>query len=231
MSDALLEAEALLTELPDAVVRRKLGERLAKAVTALRSADHQIARMTALLELSQILEFGKTAEQHAALKEMKECATDIGASLEDAANEEELRSAVYEYENSLPKAISAVERAVRERWRSVAADRFQPLIAIGDLLTSMNASNNLGTRLADCGRRGLSAANGSITDVQSTVRALLGELATLQAERAAEIGDDEVGEFINALAEKRATLAIVTPKVHDWLEEHHALERLTINPR
>lgn len=157
MSDVLVEAEALLTELPDAVTRRKLGERLSKAIVALRTADHQIARMAALLDFSQIVEFDKTADQRAALQEMKECATDIGASLEDAEDEEELRLAVYEYENSLPKALAALERAIRERWRVVAADRFQPLIGIGELLTSMNVSNNLGARLADCGRKGLAA--------------------------------------------------------------------------
>jgi hypothetical protein len=232
MSDALVEAEALLTELPDAVIRRKLGERLSKAVIALKTADHQITRMAALLELCRIVDFGRTADQRAALEEMKECATDIGASLEEAEDEEELRLAVYEYENSLPKALSALERAVRERWRVTAADRFQPLIGIGALLTSMNVSNNLGDRLADCGQKGLAAANaGLITDLLATARTLLADLEALQQERAAEIGDDEVGDFINALAEKRATLAMVSPKVHDWLEEHRALERLSINPR
>jgi hypothetical protein len=232
MSDALVEAEVLLTELPGAVARRKLGDRLSKAVIALTTADRQIARIAALLDFSRIVEFGKTADQAAALAEMKEVATNIGASLEEAEDEEELRFAVYEYENSLPKALSALERAVRERWRVVAADRFQPLIGIGDLLTCMNVPNNLGGRLVVCGRNGLAAANvGSITDLLATVRALLADLEALQEERAAEIREDEVGDFINALAEKRATLAMVTPKVHDWLEEHSALERLGINPR
>lgn len=233
MSDALVEAEVLLTELPDAVARRKLGERLSKAIIALRTADHQISRMAALLDFSRIVEFGKTADQRAALQEMKECAADIGTSLEDAEDEEELRLAVYEYENSLPKALAALERAARERWRVVAADRFQPLIGIGELLTAMNVSNNLGGRLADCGRKGLAAVAtvGSITALLDTVRALLSDLEVLQGERAAEIRDDEVGDFINALAERRATLAMVTPKVHDWLKEHRALERLGIKPR
>jgi HPt (histidine-containing phosphotransfer) domain-containing protein len=222
MSDVLVEAEALLTELPDAVARRKLGERLSKAIVALRTADHQIARMAALLDFSRIVEFDKTADQRAALQEMKECATDIGASLEDAEDEEQLRLAVYEYENSLPKALAALERAVRERWRVVAADRFQPLIGIGELLTSMNVSNHLGDRLADVG---------PITILLDTVRALLADLDLLQDERAAEIRDDEVGDFINALAERRATLVMVTPKVHDWLKEHRALERLGVSPR
>ena len=232
MSDALAEAEVLLTELPGAVVRRKLGERLTKAVIALKTADHQIARIKALLELSQVVDFGKTPDQRVALEVMKECASDIGASLEEAEEEEELRSAIYEYEKSLPAALSALERAVREQWRAVAADRFQPLIGIGELLKPLNVSNNLGGRLADCGRKGMTAANiSSVIDLLNTVRGLLADLDALQAERAAEIGDDEVGDFINALAERRATLAMVTRKVHDWLEEHGALDSLRITHR
>ncbi|MBJ7533300.1 hypothetical protein JDN40_04155 [Rhodomicrobium vannielii ATCC 17100] len=232
MSDVLVEAEELLKELPDAVDRRKLGDQLRKAVIALGTADRQIARIAALLELSRIVGFGETVDQHAALEDMKECAIDIGAALEEADNEKQLRLAVYEYENSLPRALSALERAVRERWRLVALARFQSLIGIGKLLTSMNVSNNLGSRLEDCGRRGMAASSiGAAADLVTNVKGLLAELDTLQQERAAEISDDDVGIFINALAENRATLAMVNSKVHEWLKEHSALERLGISLR
>ena len=232
MSDILEEAEALLEQLPEAVTRRKLGERLSQAVVALQTADRQIARIAALLELSQIVDFGKTADQREALHEMKECATEIGTSLENAEDAEQLRFAVHEYENSLHKALASLERALRDRWRAVAAERFQPLIGIGELLSSMNVSNNLGSRLAECGTKGLASPNtASIIDLLQVVRPLLADYEALQFERAAEVGDDEVGDFINALAERRATLAMVTPKVHEWLRDHHALERLQITPR
>ena len=232
MTDLLEESEALLEELPDAVTRRRLGERLTQAVLALKNAEYQINRIAALLDLSNCVEFGATAEQRSVMEEMLECVADVGLALEEADEEDALRSAVFEYEKTMPNAIAALDRAVRERWRFVAADRFQPLIGIGDLLTSMNVANNLGGRLADCGRRGLAGVNiGSVSDLLTTVRALLTDFEALQKERAAEIGDDEVGDFINALADKRATLAMVTPKVHGWLKEHQALERLGINPR
>jgi hypothetical protein len=232
MSDALVEAEGLLTELPDAVARRKLGERLSKAVHSLRTAERQISRVRALIELSHLIGFGKTAEQRADLEEMIGTAEDVGSALEKAQDEEQLRSAVDEYENSLPKALLTVERALRERWRFVAHDRFQPLIGIGGLLTSMNVPNDLGKRLAECGQKGLAAANNSdLFEMLVTVRTLLSELTALQQERAAEIGDDEVGEFVNALAEKKATLSMVTAKVLDWLDKHDALDRLWVNPR
>ena len=232
MSGALEEAEALLERLPDAVVRRRLGERLRQAVDALKTADRQVARITALLELSRIVDFGKTPDQREALQDMKDCAAAVGTSLENAEEAEGLRIAIFDYEDTLKKALGTLERLVRDRWRSFSSDRFQPLIGVGELLTSMNASKNLGSRLADCGRRGTAATNtGSVIELLPTVRALLADFDALQAERAAEIGDDEVGDFINALAERRATLAMVTPKVFEWLKVHDALQRLGINPR
>jgi hypothetical protein len=232
MIDLLEDAEALLDQLPEAVTRRKLGERLSQAVDALRNVDRQIARIKALLELSRIVEFGQTADQRATLHEMKDCATEIGSSLEEADDAEQLRLAVFEYQNSLNLALGALERALRERWRTVATDRFLPLIGSGELLASMNVSNNLGSRLAECGRKGLASPNtGSIIDLLPVVRSLLADFDALQFERAAEVGDDQVGDFVNALAENRATLAMVTPKVHEWLNDHHALERLQITAR
>lgn len=72
---------------------------------------------------------------------------------------------------------------------------------------------------------------GSIIDLLPVVRSLLADFDALQLERAAEAGDDEVGNFISALADNRATLATVTSKVHEWLHDHHALDRLRITAR
>lgn len=232
MTDLLEDAEALLVDLPDAVERRKLGQRLNQAVTALRNAEHQVGRIVALIELSEIVGFGKTSEQREVLDELIETAQDVGEQLETADSDESLRVAVDEYEHSLPPAISALDRAIRERWRAVVAERFQPLLGLGKLLGSMNVANQLGDRLAACGRAGQAATDvGAITDLLPRVRSLLADYEALQAERAREIGDDDVGEFINALAEHRATLSMVTPNVQSWLDAHQALERLAVSPR
>jgi hypothetical protein len=232
MTDALEEAEALLIELPDAVSRRSLGERLSQAVTALKTADHQIERMKALIAAAEEIGYGKSEHQREALEEMVECALGVGEGLEAAEEAETLRVAVFEYQDSLAKAVGALERLLREHWRTVSADRFQPMIGLGALLTAMNVANNLGGRLVTCGQRGVAAIGPSTApELLATIRGLFSDYDRLQAERAEEIGDDEVGDFINALAEKKATLTMVTPKVLAWLGEHDALDRLGINPR
>ena len=227
MSDALVDAEALLEQLPDAVTRRRLGERLSQAVVALRNSDRQIARIAAVLAIAPLVEFGKTPEQSKALDEVKDDAITIGRLLEKANDAESLRAAIHDYENSLNRSLASLERLIQERWRAFASERFHPLIGIGGLLTSMNVPNNLGGRLVACAQKGL-ATMGSIIDLLPAAKSLLAEFEALQVERAAAIGDDEVGAFINALAEKRARLGMVTPKVYEWIKEHNALDRLGV---
>jgi hypothetical protein len=64
----------------------------------------------------------------------------------------------------------------------------------------------------------------------SAIGELRTEFAALQAERAAAVGSDDVGEFINALSENRATLRFVTPAVLAWLIAHDALDEFDITP-
>lgn len=232
MSDPLLEAEELLQQLPTAVSRRNLGDRLNRSLIDLRTADRQIHRMKVSLETANLIEFGGPAHQREVLTEMVECALSVGEALAEADDAEALRKATIEYTTDLNQTIAALERSIRDHWRAVTLERFQPLVGLGQLLTSMNVSNNLGSRLVNCGNRGVASANaGSSAELLANVTALLSEYNALQAERAAEIGEDEVGDFINALAEKHATLAMVTPKVHAWLAGHGALDSLRITTR
>jgi hypothetical protein len=232
LNDVLLEAEELLEQLPEAVSQRKVGERLAQAIRDLGNADHQLQRMSALIATAEVTEFGKQPHQAEALDEMVDCAQTVGEALENAQDAEALRKAMFEYSNDLNQAITTLQRSIRAHWGTVASDRFQPLIGLGELLESMNVPNNLGGRLIACGRQAMTVSSaGSAPELQAAIGALLSEYDVLQAERAAEIGNDEVGEFINALAEKRATLAMVTPQVREWLVGHGALDRLGVTTR
>lgn len=232
MTDILEEAEKLLVELPDAVSRRKLGERLGEAVSLLRNADSQIARIKALLETVDLLGYGKLPQQREIIDEMVDWARRAGKSLEEADDSESLRRALDDYKESLNQAIVALERAIHELWRTEATGRFQPLLVLGQLLSAMNVANNLGSRLVECGEAGLASTRiGSATERLSRIRQLLVDQKTLQEEHSNELGDDEVSEFIKALADSRATLAMVTPKVHAWLAKHNALGSLGVTTR
>lgn len=232
MSDALIEAEELLGLLPAAVSRRTLGERLRNALAELRNSDRQVERIKVSLKIAELTDFGVRPHQREVLTDMVDCAISVGQDLERAQDAEDLRKAVFEYTKDLNQSIATVERSIREHWLRVVAERFQPLLGLGELLASMNVPNDLGQRLKQCSQKGQASGNlGSINELLSNIESLLDEYEELQKERLHEIGEDEVGDFINALADKRATLAMVTDKVHKWLEDHNALDRLGITTR
>ena len=97
MTDALVALESLLEELPGAVDRRKLGDRLSHSLEALRNADHQIARMNAVLDFAALTGFGGTAAERETLAELKEEACAVGEALETASTADQLRAAVFDY--------------------------------------------------------------------------------------------------------------------------------------
>jgi hypothetical protein len=231
MMDKLVALESLLEELPEAVARRRLGDRLAQSMNALRNADHQIDRINGILDLANLTSFGEKDAEREVLETLKKEAWEVGTELETASTEDSLRDAVYDYERSLQPALAAAERAVRSHWSAVANDKFRAIQLLGELLERIGVAASLGERMQDCGRRGVSAHSaGQLPETVSRARSLLAELESLQEERSRVIGAGDVGRFINALAEGRATLAMVTPEVGAWLAENEALERFTVAP-
>lgn len=232
MTDFLISLEEMLKDLPDAVDRRKLGDRLSKSVETLKTAEYQIGRLNAVLDLAELTEFGTTQIQGEMLSDLQEEAYAVGKALETAATDGELRDAIFEYERGFQKSLSSADQAIRAHWASLAAQKFRSLIPLGDLLQRIGVATDLAHRLQDSGRRGLAPSNvGPLADLASRARTLLSELEELQAERASAIGEGEVGDFINALVEQSATLSQVTDQVRSWLESNHALEHFSVVPR
>jgi hypothetical protein len=163
---------------------------------------------------------------------MVDWARNVGNALAEADDSDALRRAAYDYGDSLNKSIVALDRAIHEHWRMEAIEKFQPLVELGKLLSTMNIGNNLGRRLADCGEAGLASTNtGLAVERLRKIKQLLADHQALQHERGSQIGDDEVGKFIKALADNRATLDMVTTKVWAWLIEHEALGSLGVTTR
>ncbi|POF62923.1 hypothetical protein CFR73_01695 [Novacetimonas maltaceti] len=227
MTWSLKQVEDLLPQLPSAVERRKLGERLREAVQALRAAPQQIQRIRTLMELADVLECSSDL-----LDEVRDAALEIGEELENVSDPEVLHTATDEYRRTLIPAVGRLEHALRERCRVFTAERFQPQVGIGKLLTQMHVPDNLGERLVACAQQGMQlATQGTVAEMLSGLRTRLAELDALQRERSTRIPDGEVGGFIAALVEERATLAMVTPDVVQWLAEHGALEDFVVRPR
>jgi hypothetical protein len=230
MTDLLVDAEDYLNRLPEAVSRRKLGEGLGGVLRTLSNSEQQIAKIAAFFELAKLLHFPTSQSDEEIFEDLRGCVEAMAKSLNAAENSDTLRKLEDVYTKEFNPAVTAYERAIREYWRNIISSQFRPLISIGELLNSMNVANNLGQRLRDCGQRAVDSNQrlDSATELRKLAFDLLVEYKELQAERAAQIAEDEVGDFINALLEKRATLSLVTPKVHAWLIKHNALDSLGV---
>lgn len=231
MTDRLVELEGLLEALPAAVDQRRLGDRLHTSMETLQTAERSVERIEAIVDLAALLDLDSTGQGHSVAKVRQE-ALEVGEWLETAATDQDLRDAVHEYKEGLLRSLSATELAVRAAWAAFAAQKFRPLVALGQLLQSINVEAELGASLVETGQRAIKPREGvSAKALAQEVRTLLAEQTTLQDERAKLISEGAIGQFITALAEQKATLAMVTPDVRAWLEQNGALERFSLMPR
>jgi hypothetical protein len=229
--DALLELEALLPGLPAAVDGRRLGEGLGRATASLRTADRQVDRIGAILDLSALLEYGLAGPQAEMVGEVRDAAAFAGESLESAETAADLERAVSAFERELATAINNLDRNLAQHWRLVTSRRFEPMVAIGNLLSRIDEGSDLGRKLAACGASARAVPDGiGGRALLDRARQLIEERATLESRRRQELGEGDVANFVNALAEDRASLAMITDEVWGWLEENHALERLKVRP-
>lgn len=231
MTDNLVELEALLPKLPEAVSQRRLGDQLSNATEKLKGAPQQAAKLEVLLALSAVVMGPEGGDLGEVIAKTRRSAIDLGESLSEAEDETSLREALWAYEKEFTPALHSFDRAVRARVRAKAQSEYQPLIAYGALLGKIGATAELGARLTAFGQKAVAPVDQlQPLDLLEVVRRNDREFGQLQADRAALVGSDAVGAFLNALAERRATLNMVTPEVWTWLTENGALSQFSVSP-
>ena len=232
MTDALDELERLLPELGPSLERRRLGESLGRVVDALRDYDRHVRRLKAILEIAQETEFSAEPRQAEALRELMDAAELAADGMLKAATADDLKIVEDDY-TEFAKTMAKTDRDnIRPHWARIVERDFKPLVAIGTLLEKIEGVSDLGRRLVECGRdAGNSLARTPpVETLRDDIRRLREERVSLEAERASLTNESEVDAFLNALAEGRATLRIVTEKVRAWLEQNGALDSFSIRP-
>ena len=232
MTDALVELEALLPELAPSIERRRLGESLGRVVYALRDYDRHVRRFKAILEIAQETGFSAEPRQAEALRELMEAAESAAADMLKASSTDDLKVVQDDYMEFTKTMVKTDRDSIRPHWARIVERDFKPLVAIGTLLERINGVSDLGRRLVECGREAANslARTPPVETLRDDIRRLHEERASLEAKRASLTDEPEVDAFLNALAEGRATLRIVTEKVRAWLEQNGALDSFSIRP-
>lgn len=232
MTDALEELERLLPDLEPSLERRRLGESLGRVVEALRESDRHIRKLEAILEIAEETDFSAEPHQAEALEELMDAAEVAADGMIKASTADDLRIVQDEYKK-LTEAITNTDvRGIRLHWARIVGRDFKPLVAIGGLLEKIEGVSGLGRRLVECGREADSSLRRKppVESLRDEIRCLVDDRVTLEAERASLTNEPEVDAFLNALAEGRATLRIVTETVRTWLEQNGALDGFSIRP-
>ncbi len=228
MSDALQELEQMLPEVPATVERRRLGETLDKTNERLSDADHQVHRLVALLEIAKETEFDTDSVQAEMLNELVAAARESADAMLEAETAEDLKEVQDAY-SAFIKALANVERQLRPHWRGIVERDFKPLVAIGGLLQRIDATKDLGGRLISCGQDAERSVAATTADLlREAIHRLRENRTQLEADRASATNEPEVDAFLNALAEGRATLRMVTERVRSWLEHNEALDTFAV---
>lgn len=222
MLDALVELEGLLVELPSAMERQRLGQQLDVSADKLRNGVAEAERLSALLALAVLLEI-ENREQLEDLDDARNEAWRIGSLLVATEDASQLKEATDRYEKDFLQALKGIHRNVVHRWEEVVRRDFRPLIQVGAMLEKLDPSSSLGREMASCGQApaGIQYVSNA-SELLTQVRDLVAKREELQRKRRSEYGDGAVAEFVNALAENRATLNMVTPDVRRWLDSHGA---------
>ncbi|WP_434730728.1 hypothetical protein [Rhizobium binae] len=226
MSDVLLELEGLLPRIPQAVTHQKVSHQIDRLLEKFSDFGSTRTRLSALLDISVLIDFD---DEH--VVEMKAASQDAAAALLKTADEASILRAEEAYQE-FKTAIGLAERFLRNHWKLVVSRDYAPFSTIGRLLKQFGDTSDIGNRMEALGARADQSINiAIIAELRDTIRTLGEERSKLEAEKAAMTKNSEVDDFLNKLASGDATLASVTPTVHQWLSDHGALEDLAVRPR
>ena len=229
MLDALVELEAFLIDLPSAMERQKLGQQLEVSASKLRAGVAEAERLSALLALTVLLRV-ENKEQLVDLDDARNEAHRVGRVLATTEDANQLKEATDRYERDFLLALKGIHRNVIQRWGEVVGREFRPLIQVGEMLEKLDPSSPLGREMTACGRAATSFQQiSNAIEFLTHIRAFLAKRDELQHRRRSEYGDGAIAEFINALAEDRAKLDMITPDVRRWLDSHGASAWLKVS--
>lgn len=222
--------EALLPALPNAVAKTKFGDNLRSIAQDIRDAATLSKDAKALLQIAIEIDLIDIPSRRQRIEEMFDASGVAARQFENAKDDSALRTAKDDY-NEWKKSVRSLGLAVSEHWEGVRSRQFDPLAAYGEILGLVPGLAPLAQQFVACSRqaKAISMSSGAVSMLEKITSAKA-TLRTLQEQRAQQVQDPAVGHFLNAVADRKATLEDVNDDVLRWLRENGGAKRFQLTP-
>lgn len=228
MSDPLLDLERVAPTLEAAAKGVRLGDRAEQLLRTFADLERQTRRFAALVTLGAHLHAQADVHIRQSGDKCLAAAQEAAEAIAEVADEEDLTIAA-ECHQAFANALAAFDASVRASWAQRVDGDFAQLGSVGALLAGFPGAKDLGERMQQAARDAAVARQGATAEQLVAIAAdLLARREALIAEQQTVAGDPAVAAFLQALAEKRATLDLLKPEVLKWLGDQKALDRLQV---
>ena len=223
--DHLEGLERLAAHIPNAIRDRNAEQALRRAGEAAKAAESNIALLEQLAGFSALVreDIGVT-ERSQIERDLRDFARS-GGVIAAAATAETLEDAIEELRR-LSGRVPLVERPIVQAWQRRVEATFDTGGNLGNVLQMIPETRAIGEEFNNLhrGATTLKLRRGEAGALAANFEELEGRLEALRANLSRVGVGKEVIEFLVAVSEQRATLALLTLEVRDWLTDRDALE-------
>lgn len=227
--DSLQELEGLLSGLGRAVERRSLGEALTEACNRLDTLRPRLDRDLELEPVLPLLSTQLQGVQRDTVEARLNSLRGLGTRTCEAETREQLSQLIREFPQ-VTEWLKEIERILEEAWRKRVEQEFNPTSALGKVLKEIKDTADLGAEMTKVAGEAARLARGlprSAQQRESFAKALEDRnSASILLEHTG--AERVVVEFLQAVADEKATLAHVNSAVAAWLSTHGAAERFKV---
>ena len=222
--DHLNDLEQLAGRIADEIRDRDGEKSLQSADEAAKAAKASIALLEHLTGFVALVQGSIDVDERSRLeRDLQELAR-AGGVVSAASTADALVKATEEL-RSLSSRVELVERPIARAWQQLLETTFVAAGSLGSVLLRIPETREIGKEFNDLHKAAmvLKMRQGTADALAAKFSLLEGRLEALRSNLSRIGAEKEVTRFLEAVSEQRATLALLTREVRDWLKERDAL--------
>lgn len=230
MTDVLLELEECLPKLAGALEVRDIADSLRNVAEMLNGLSDGIERLKAVFDVARMTGFD-AGTRHEQMDDLLDSVKELGTAMLQARTATQLDDIQFVHKDFV-RELANIDRMLKGHWGRIVQRDYVPLKAIGGLLQRIEDTADLGKKMVKCGQDAVELRETiRIPELRDEISRLEKRRGDLKQMRSAATGDTEIDLFLDAIANRTATLEMFTTQVQEWLSKNEALDKFVISAR